>query len=194
MENNVQKSNTGLIVLIIILVIAVIGLGGFIAYDKVINSKSEVKEADVEEIEETKEEDKATYNYSTVKGVYTFEGEQDANGDADRYTISLSENGLYHYEAYKYAEAGQIGNYTIVGDEIHLNQIFLHGSDAALSVESGTKVLKINSEEEIIDNNPEKLSDKEYSQISLKKDSTKEITDFNNCFQNYGIFNNERQK
>lgn len=190
MEN---KSNKGLVALIIILLITVIGLGGFIAYDKVLNKPTKKV---VEKKVEKKEKNEETYDYSTVKGVYTFKGEADANGEYELYTLSLNEDGLYHYESAKMVEEGTIGNYTIVGNEIHLNQIFTHGSDAALSVGLDNKVLKISSKDEIIDETAPIVAPAESSigKITLKRDSEKEMSDFSNYFNNLEIFNNMHQK
>ena len=146
-----ENKNTGLKVLVAILIILVLSLGGFIVYDKFINTKPVEKIEEKEEKEETEVEEKKTYDYSTVKGVYTFKGSEDANGDYDIYILSLNEDGLYHYQAMRYAERGTMGHYVIVNDEIRLNQLFFHGSDAALIVQTGKKILKINSKDEIID-------------------------------------------
>lgn len=190
-ENEIlkQKSNKGIIV---ILLIVIIGLVGFIAYDKINNKEvtnsgnKETKTSEVSkdnQIEENKNET-ITYNYSKLKGVYTF----------DYYELDLLDNGLYHYESTEYASTGGIGNYTIVGNEIHLNQLFHHGSDAALDVNFSTKVLKINSIDEIVDEDPSNFNPDNQTSITLKRDATREIFDYEKFIQNHGIFNNERQR
>ena len=63
MEN--QKSNKGLIALVVFLLLLVCGLGGYIYYDKVLNKETkEPKKTEKKVVEEKKEEEKKSYeNY-----------------------------------------------------------------------------------------------------------------------------------
>lgn len=75
-----EKKNTGLIVLIVVLSIAVLGLGGFIIYDKVLNndSKNNSNEINKEDNENKNENNKdITFNHTTFSVDYScnFESE-----------------------------------------------------------------------------------------------------------------------
>lgn len=195
MENN----NKGLKITIIFLVIIILGLIGYISYDKFLSNKEEKNETKMEtketvttsetskeEATEKEEIEKEVYDYLKMKGVYYVTS---PSQDIEHYELTLYENGLYHYEVMYGAETGTIGNYTIVNDEIHLNQFIRHGSDAALHINLNNKILKINSTSEIIDNNPEGSS----NPISLKRDDSRDMMDINNLIENEEVFNNAHQ-
>lgn len=59
-----EKKNTGLIILVVILSLLVLGLGGFIVYDKVINNNNDVK---TEEKDNNSDNNKNTVNLNTTE-------------------------------------------------------------------------------------------------------------------------------
>lgn len=209
-----EKTGKGKTVAIIILIVMVLGLGGYLSYNifdnkKIIDNKNseikdlknevkEIKEANKKSNSKTKDS-KKEYTYENLKGIYEFNGQKDTNGNQDIFSLQLDENGLFVYNSAKYADAGYVGNYTIVNDEIHLNIIFSHGSDAALVVESGTKVLKIESANKIIDNSPNSPKDGiggvgKYDKVVLEKNASKQNTKAYYDFDNLGIFNSQHKK
>ncbi len=109
------KSNKGLIVLVIILLIGVIGLGGYIVYDKVINKdntpktekKEEIKNEETSEVEETVEETKqATQILNTDVGVFIVDkdGSVYYQKTADKFVgaeIKIDDNTIGTYGTYE---------------------------------------------------------------------------------------------
>lgn len=184
MNENVvkQKSNNGLIVLIILLTIIVLGLTSYIIYEKVLvnNSKNEVKEEAKKE--ETEKDVESKYTYKDVTGVYEFTSEPygEAN-ESDYFSLTLYENGIFRYDQSRIAGYGYYGNYTIDGDKINLNYIFSHGSDASVqTIRNGNNNANIINNSLIISSNNVLIDtkiitnfEKEYEKVELKKTNMK---------------------
>ena len=81
-----RKNNTGLIVLITVLVILVLGMGGFIIYDKVINKTNE------SDIEENNSETQNTEDDLVVRKSYKVGDEVELADSSIWYVISNSED------------------------------------------------------------------------------------------------------
>ena len=92
MEN--QKNNSGLMVLIVILCLIVLGLGGYIVYDKVINKEKSTEQNSAEEQIEEK--------LTTKKLLSELTGEWGACKDSSCYGIIIGkrDNGEYYYTPY----------------------------------------------------------------------------------------------
>ena len=179
-----MEKNKGLVVSVIVLLIAVLLLGGYIIYDKT-NSNDVKITKKVENVKET-DDKKVKYTYKSIAGVYKFTsnpyGEEN---ESDDFTLSLFENGVFHYEQSRMVNSGFFGNYTINNNKINLNYIFVHGSDAALHTIIGddnkskyiNDTLTISSENTIIDSNiiGENFKNK-YTKVELTKTNEK-LTD-----------------
>ena len=179
-----MEKNKGLVVSVIVLLVAVLLLGGYIIYDK--TNSNDVKIT--KKVENVKEADdkKVKYTYKSIAGVYKFTsnpyGEEN---ESDDFTLSLFENGVFHYEQSRMVNSGFFGNYTINNNKINLNYIFMHGSDAALHTIIGddnkskyiNDTLTISSENTIIDSNiiGENFKNK-YTKVELTKTNEK-LTD-----------------
>ena len=147
-ENNVEvkkkKSNTGLIIMIVVLTIAVLGLTGYICYDKLIVDKEEAKEINTDKKddktqttkeettkeetkkEETTKEDKSAVETRKCIGIYSGRGAvlQDAQTGENTYgtiTLELKEDGTY-----KLTKEGMdqywTGHYTIIENALLLKE------------------------------------------------------------------------
>ncbi len=179
-----MEKNKGLVVSVIVLLAAVLLLGGYIIYDKT-NSNDVKITKKVEDVKET-DDKKVKYTYKSIAGVYKFTsnpyGEEN---ESDDFTLSLFENGVFHYEQSRMVNSGFFGNYTINNNKINLNYIFMHGSDAALHTIIGddnkskyiNDTLTISSENTIIDSNiiGENFKNK-YTKVELTKTNEK-LTD-----------------
>ena len=179
-----MEKNKGLVVSVIVLLAAVLLLGGYIIYDKT-NSNDVKITKKVENVKET-DDKKVKYTYKSIAGVYKFTsnpyGEEN---ESDDFTLSLFENGVFHYEQSRMVNSGFFGNYTINNNKINLNYIFMHGSDAALHTIIGddnkskyiNDTLTISSENTIIDSNiiGENFKNK-YTKVELTKTNEK-LTD-----------------
>lgn len=128
MENKNSK------VLIIILTILVIGLSGFIVYDKVLEEETNIADNNNENTEEEQ------YTFSDFSGTVF----QNNDGSGNNYLI-LWDNGTYSYE-------GSLGNYIVEGKIIKLNYIFENNQKVT---EEKSIELTINSEIELFVNNEE---------------------------------------
>ena len=97
MEN--QKSNKGLIALVVFLLLLVCGLGGYIYYDKILNKETkEPKKSEKKEVKEKKEEKKlGTFDLSKFDGSRAINGESHINylspHEPDNYITKMTANG-----------------------------------------------------------------------------------------------------
>ena len=130
-----KKSNIGLIVFLIILVL---GLAGYICYDKFLTKKEPVK---TEEKDNKKDINMGNeYTYEDVAGTYKFEkeiaGSKEKYGEQFTYAayFTLLNNGIIEYNDWTHFQTGYIGNYIINGDQIMVTRWFEHGSDALLGI------------------------------------------------------------
>ena len=131
---------------------------------------------DAEKTEDSTNQAKV-YSYSLIKGVYkgTAKNAEKNDEKTERtYELCLFENGTFKYISYTSFEDGYIGNYTIDDNKIMLNYWFSTGSDAGLSATNGTKTLKINEDNSIMDSKP---NDSNSPTLTLKKISSNESKD-----------------
>lgn len=138
-----------------------------------------------------------SYSYKDIAGYYSAEDKVkvDSQSITVGYTLFLLENGTFRYQYVMNTSNSVIGNYTIVGNEIHLNYLFNGASDASLNATTGSKVLTINEDKTITDNDAY-FKDKGVSAtITLVEDTTntyeKYDYDVNYLINNYGLFNKE---
>lgn len=156
MENN-KKSNKGLIVLVIFLIIIVIGLSGFIVYDKT-NNKTDKKESttkiNVEKDNKVTTEN-TKYDISSVKGNYVYNnGKDTSDANYEKYELILLDNGLFVYTLSNVSNNTIIGNYYIDNNNVVLNYLYASGviGGPSLLTISGSRKLNINGDS-LIDNN-----------------------------------------
>ncbi len=88
-----------------------------------------------------------TYSYKEMKGKYTGTV-KDSTSDGPELAaeLYLNDDGTFCFEYAVDAAAGFFGNYIINNDEIMLNTLFTHGSDAGLHFANSQVKLKINSD------------------------------------------------
>lgn len=137
------------------------------------------------------------YSYKDIAGYYTFEEDNPNINDKHIatfvYAIYLWENGTFRYEFATNTLSSILGNYTIVGDEIHLNYLFEGGNDAAITATKGEQVLKIKDKNTIIDNNAHFASSGGSKNISLYRNTNESYSEFDveNIINNYILVNNQ---
>ena len=131
------KNSKGLIALVIILLISVIGLSGFIIYEKTNDSKETQKEVVKEEVKEesTKDEKETikidkylTFN-SEIKKVYKGISNYPVDEQTSKFeeqTLYLYENGQYYLSVSSIIETGEIGYYEESDNVIILHSVFSH--------------------------------------------------------------------
>ena len=132
-----------------------------------------------------------SYTYNDIAGLYTYDESikfEDETFTAS-YQLYLYEDGTFIYTRAMNAISGNLGNYIIVDDEIHLNYLFSSGSDVALSVMSGNKVLKINGDNSLTETDADS---KEIKFVKVSKDKENEYlkyNDFSNMLKTYSLIN-----
>ena len=149
---------------------------------------------------ECKTNDKV-YNYKDIEGLYTFKEKNPNIIDEDFYyfyTLYLNENGTFKYVHSLNAQSSELGNYIIVGDEIHLNYLFKGGNDIGLTATNGEKVLKIRDNKTIVDDDAYFAKDGGTKNISLTKNEDNNSInlneyDLNYIINNYILDNNQRR-
>ena len=166
-----DKKSKGKTVLIVFLILIIIGLGGYLVYDKVLNTKNEP--TTVEDSTKTNESNIKAYDYNNIKGLYTYKGtsvysEANDGNITPEYKLYLYENGMFFYDYAYLAGEGKIGNYIIANNTIILNNLFDTHSDVSLTVIDGTNTLTINEDGSLTDNN-QPVSIVNEKTITLKK-------------------------
>lgn len=144
-----ENKNMELKVLVVILCILVLGLGGYILYDKVLNEDTNMPNID-NKIDNNENNDSDLNNQlQCSKTVSEISGRY--KDETDYIHLELYKNGVFVYTFNKYAESGSMGNYVVDGDKIILTYWFNTGSDVSLGFTKGTKTLYINSDGSITD-------------------------------------------
>ena len=90
------------------------------------------------------------------------------------------------------ASYGKIGNYTVVGDEIHLNYLFNTNSGAGIRLQKGSNIIKINEDNTITDNAPLIESLDKVNLNKMSKTDKQEFLEYNNIsniLNNYEMAN-----
>ena len=169
-----ENKNTGLKVMVIILCLLVLGLSGYIVYDKVF---SEVQETDNNTAS-------LVYDYSNIKGVYGANKtvEVDNNNESASFTLYLWENGTFKYEHSIYAPSGIIGNYVLVNNKIVLNYLFETNSGTGLNITKGSKEIAINEDGTLTDKNYVYLGNSSIS-ITLSRKEENEYFKTNSFYE-----------
>ena len=133
-----MENNKGSVVLSVILTVLVVGLVGYIVYDKVAAPKNEGSlNTETKErlwclfkkvnISLNNNEVVKTYSYSSIKGAYKSQSTSQACGEGsiENYSMKLYENGLFEITANSGCSSSEtIGNYIIEGNKIILNELF----------------------------------------------------------------------
>lgn len=157
-------------IFIVILLVLILGLGGYLVYDKVL-----VKEEKDDNVEEKLEEtaDEKVYTYEEIAGKYYFEIEAEIKempGLKDRFYLVLGNDGTFTYAYRRDAHGGVIGNYMINGNVITLNYIASTNNGAGIGeILDKTHTLIINEDKSITDENVD-LNSIFTSKITLSRD------------------------
>ncbi len=170
------KALACIILLVITLAIGAFGGNylGIFKEDKVCETNENKK---INSNEETKK-----YDYDSFSGLYLFTSKpfySEANDGVvtPTYKLYLYDDGTFNYQLGYVISMGKVGNYIIKNNTIVLNYLFETSSDAALNVVSGEKVLSINGDNSLTDNNQE-IPIVEDKSIILKKSSAEEEEEF----------------
>ena len=163
-------------IIITILVILVLGLGGYLVYDKAL-VKEEKNDTNVEDKVEEK-----TYTYKDVAGNYYYEqdaGIKEMPGLMDHFGLILDEDGTFSYGYFRDGGGYRIiGNYMIDGNIITLNYIAASYGGGIEEILDKTHTLIINEDKSITDENVD-LDPIFTSKITLSKD------EISNYFQDW---------
>lgn len=157
-------------IFIVILLVVILGLGGYLVYDKVLVKETE--DADVEEKVEVLEEEKI-YTYEELAGNYYYEKDAEVEempGLMDRFYLVLGKDGTFTYAHRRDTQSGVIGNYMIDGNVITLNYIATTNNGAGIGeILDKTHTLIINEDKSITDENVD-LNSIFTSKITLSRD------------------------
>ena len=123
-------------------------------------------------------------NDNTVGGLYTYQ--EDTNIDNEKHTINYSlylyPDGTFKYERSCFAPTGELGKYTIDGNDLILNVQYKTNSDTAINSSKDVIKLKINDDGSITDNNkltvPGLDSNKDLKNIKMMKASKSENEEY----------------
>lgn len=183
----------GKTILIIFLIIIILGLVGFIVYDKLIKvdevtTKDEVtKENKEKEEEENKDEILCSknYTYKDIAGFYIY------RSDNMGLTLQLEEKGTFYYTIARQTASRAAGNYTIVDNIIYLNYMFEMGNDAGGMFDSDkTNTMIINEDNTLTDNFDYQISTKPILTKTNEKLEIGEQESFDYILHNYILNNN----
>lgn len=136
-----KRKNKGLIITIIILCLAVVGLGGYIVYDKLLQKDDNTNDKDNEDDENEKE-----YTMAMIAGKYKFS--KKLADPTISIELTLNEDGtasLIAGDGYAAMEVTE-GTYTIVEDEITYTRTSGYGKDGEINTNNKTEGFKIVSE------------------------------------------------
>jgi len=187
-----ENNNKGIIIFLIIITI-IMGIITILALNGTISLKQKQTE-NTEEITDNTQ----IYNYSDIKGLYTFVSEkiieENNNEITPSYNLFLYENGMFQYQLSTIYPFGYIGNYIIKDNQIVLNYLFSTNSGASIDVTEGTHTITINDNNKLIDNN-QPISNINLTKITLTKDENNTIKYENtfNKINNYEITNNSNK-
>ena len=119
-----QKNNGGLIALVIVLCLLVLGLGGYIIYDKFISLEdNQVENNNTNDVGNNNLDEKV-YTMSSVYGLYEHEVGTYGDGNKTYARIYLDENGTFMYWLPYPTPVGYAGNYYIENNKVVLNILF----------------------------------------------------------------------
>ena len=176
-------------IFIIILLLAIVGLGYYIAVDKLVLSnedddevstsskvdKDEEKKSKKEEKNNEEEEDKTKTevgkSYADIKGTYESQKfNLNEGSDLEPYTawykLIISEDGTFAYYDLD-TDCHYVGYYTIVKDKLTLHSVVATGNDPSASLSDKVSTLTIKDDGTIID------SDRKMSNDSIFKGDLK---------------------
>lgn len=174
---------------IAILILLVLGLGGYLVYDKVIlNDEDEeiVENCEKEEIAENEKEE-VTYSYSEIAGAYYVLVDRDIEDMSNAsvgYTLYLWENGTFNYGFAMNAQGTICGNYVIEGNKIILNYLYETNMGTGLFHKEGVGSLEIIDKDTIVDNDNLHGTENITEKIELKRTNDSNIL---NNQENYNL-------
>lgn len=130
-----MEKSRGKTIIIVILVLVVLGLGGYIVYDKVITkdeNNNEIKslKAKINELKTVNNEDNSNDRINSIVGEYIYT-QNNENGPSWTITVDFMEDGTYYEKVVGTAAEIIYGTYSISNDDIKLNQLFTHSNEQA---------------------------------------------------------------
>ena len=153
-EPKTKKGGSGIIILLVLLIL---GLAGYICYDKFMAPKPSVKcnanstDTGNKDLKEEKVQI-VKYTYEDLAGYYYFSKLIEERGEDYDAEIYLNEDGTIRFENGPDASYGYVGNYIIDGDTIKVTIWFDTGSYSDLRLvekSESTETIKINTNSSI---------------------------------------------
>lgn len=156
-----------------------------------VEDDNQSEETESKQDDENRADEKTTYTYSSIKGMYKGTAKDNFETNKDRnYELSLYEDGTFSYINYVSFDSGVSGNYIVVDDNIILNYLFIVGNDPAMAATEGQKLLKINEDGTITDSKPVNSNS---TKLVLKKTSDnneyKEGVNYSDAYKNNFLYN-----
>lgn len=182
-----KKNNNGVLIgiligiIVMLLVFVCLFATNTISFSSKSNTNNDLNSRN--KVQTSTNQDNKTYTYDEIKGSYTYETEtqKDENGNEYKlyFGLKLYENGTFSYRRSYMAPWWEIGNYIIKDNTIVLNYLFSTNSGVGIYRTTGTKTIKISSNNSLIDSNPmEQMNIKNKpTSVTLTKDTSANIED-----------------
>ncbi|MGN1358110.1 MAG: hypothetical protein ACI4WU_01950 [Bacilli bacterium] len=139
------------------------------------------------------------YTYSKIKGLYKYSDSTLKDDDGTVYSVSyqlyLYENGTFIYNFSRNSHYGYMGNYIIVDDTIVLNYLFSTGGGVGIIVTNGSKILKIETNNLLVDED-QPITSVNLKNVTLERATLEEenlflqANNFSNILSDDPIMNN----
>ena len=180
-----EKSNKGVIALLVIIIVALAALCVLFATGKInfrSNNQNNNNQSNVgskDNNQNSSINDEIINSVKVVAGKYQYKDDRAVDSEnkpnPTTFTLDLYENGTFKYQLNdQYTPVGVIGNYTIEKNKIILNYLFNTGSSSDLNITKGTKELTIDTENSITGS----VKSKDHkSNINVKFKKSSENTD-----------------
>ena len=138
-----EKKNNN-IGLIIFLILIILGLAGYICYDKFIaNNETKCLINNNGQVPNKAQKDEPVFTYDIISGIFEYKVDYKPEGTDDLFSyfanLYLLEDGTIRFNQGDQAANGYVGNYIIDNDELKITEWFGTGSDASLGI---TKTIK----------------------------------------------------
>jgi len=193
-----MKENNKSVIIVLIVITIIMGIITILALNGTI-SLNQKRTDNTEEITDNTQNNTPVYNYSNIKGLYTFTGNEITDENNNKFTptyyLYLYENGTFNYKLSMGAPFGYMGNYIIIDNKIILNYLFSTNSGAGINVTEGTHTININDDNTLIDTN-QPIDTINLTSVTLEKATLEDENtflngnDFSNILNNYHISNN----
>lgn len=176
-----EKKNTALVITIIFLILIILGLGGYLVYDKVINKeidantdKNEITEKENIEASDKNEitEQESNEAINNLVGNYRYSFTHEETDTEYVQELQLKEDNTFIMSVSFFAGSGYEGTYTVNNGILKLNSTKSYGSDACYYNKNETFNYEITSSGTLL-GNVVTLSEEDRTNPELQKTSNK---------------------